>query len=342
MARLRSDPLFNFASRVGLDIKLQSQPVGMGMARWTRQSFDALKTMRLKLFKKYWAQETDHSFENAQDLATRINHATGTVRTPPVVSKIAGATMFAPKLRFAKYASTFVDPLTSKFGLKRFAKVAGVNLGLLAINDMVNRYILNNNDKVNWTRPQQADWLRLKVAGMTLPLSPLFETARLPIALGAVAIDPREQNKWRIAGKEIASAAHPGINAIYGGLTGTDLATGKALPFPGVSQLIYGEHRNVKPYKTGEPRQIGKGEYAAGYAPIPVQPIIKEMAKEGIPPDMSAKFLQAYAESVLSGLAGTHAYPNVPYEDKPMPGQRQSFGPPRPPRPHRPLQPSSR
>jgi len=54
----------------------------MGMSRWTRQSFDALKTMRLELFKKYRAQLPDKSFEAAQDLAKRINHATGTVATP--------------------------------------------------------------------------------------------------------------------------------------------------------------------------------------------------------------------------------------------------------------------
>ncbi len=114
VAEYRTNPVSKLALRSGLDIKLQTQPVGMGMSRWTRQSFDALKPMRLELFKKYYKQlniagEAD-PFAAAQDLSKRINAATGTVNTPPVVSKIAGKTMFAPKLRFAKYADAWRDP----------------------------------------------------------------------------------------------------------------------------------------------------------------------------------------------------------------------------------------
>jgi hypothetical protein len=319
MATLRTDPGFKFWSRVGLDIKLQSKPVGMGMSRWTRRSFDALKTMRLKLAKKYWNQldPADRTFENAQDLAKRINHATGTVSTPPIVSKIAGATMFAPKLRFAKY-STAADAVTSKFGAKRFAKIAAVNLGILAINDMFNRHVLQNDDKVNWKDPTRADWMRLKIAGMTFPMSPLFETMRLPINAGATLLDPRQDDKARVLTKEIASALHPGLNAAYGLTTGKDLATGNSLPFRGASQYLYGEHRGEKPMfgkmvKDKYAKQMTGGEYAGGFAPIPAQSIVKAMAKgEGIPPSTAAP----YVEAIMSGLFGTHAYPNVPYKAK--------------------------
>lgn len=318
MAKLRTDDRFNFWSRAGLDIKLQSAPQGMGMSRWTRKSFDALKTMRLELAKKYWSQldPADRSLEAAKDLASRINHATGTVNTSPTVSKIAGATMFAPKLRFAKYANA-ADTFTSSFGAKRFGKVLAVNLGLLGVNDMFNRYVLQNNDKVNWTDPARADWMRMKIAGMTIPMAPLFETMRLPIALGANLLDPREENKWKVAGREIASAAHPAINAAYGLATGTDLATGKILPFKGVAQYIYGDYRDKKkmfgkfvPNKYAQHET--KGEYAAQYIPIPAQPIVKAMTAEGVPASTAAP----YVEAVLSGLFGTHAYPNVPYRPK--------------------------
>jgi hypothetical protein len=318
MATLRSDPKFNFWSRAGLEIKLQSRPVGMGMSRWTNQSFDALKPMRLKLAKKYWEQldPADRTLEQAQDLAKRINHATGTVKSPPIVNKIAGATMFAPKLRFAKYASGIADPLTSRFAAKRFAKLAAVNIGLLAVNDLFNRYVLQSDDKVNWTNPGQADWLRMKIAGLTIPMAPMFETARLPIRLGTTLVDPSVRDKWGVAGREIASAAHPGINAIYGGVTGKDLATGRNLPFQGLSQRLYGDKRSQKPMPSGESRTISKGEYAAGYIPIPLQPVVKEMAKQGVAPDVSEKFIHAYIESILSGAGGTHAYPTVPYKPK--------------------------
>ena len=224
--------------------------------------------------------------------------------------------MFAPKLRFAKYASA-VDAFTSQFGAKRFAKVAAVNLGLLAVNEMFNRYVLQNNDKVNWNDPTRADWMRMKIAGMTIPMSPLFETMRLPVAAGAVMLDPREDNKAKVLTKELASAVHPGLNAAYGLATGTDLATGHALPFKGAAQYIYGEHRGEKPMfgkmvKNKYAQTMGPGEYVSGYLPIPAQPLVKELVKNGITPEMS----KAFVEAILSGGAGTHAYPNVPYKPK--------------------------
>lgn len=317
MAKLRSDSTYNFWRRHGLEINLQSQPIGMGMSRWTRHSFDALKTMRLELAKKYWKQldATDRSGPMAKEIAKKINHATGSVDLAPALSKIAGQTMFAPKLRFAKYASGISDPLTSRFGAKRFAKLAAVNLGILSINDLVNRYVFQTNDRVNWTDPTKADWLRAKMFGMTIPMAPMFETARLPINMAATLMDPRQDDKLRVFGKELASAAHPTVSAAYGLATGKDLATGKNLPFKGLSQYLYGEHRTKKPE-----RQISGKEYAAGFAPIPGQPILEEMAKEGVPPDYGTAFLEA----VLSGGAGTHVYPSIDYEKKKQ-GKGQSF-----------------
>lgn len=134
-------------------------------------------------------------------------------------------------------------------------------------------------------------------------------------------MNPNEDNKAKVLTKELASALHPTLSAGYGLATGTDLATGKALPFKGASQYIYGEHRDQRKVfgkwqQNKFAQQESPGEYASGFAPIPFQPVLKEMSKEGVPPDTSQKFLKAYAESVLSGLGGTHAYPNVPYKDK--------------------------
>lgn len=323
MATMRTDPKFKFWDRNGLDIKLQSKPVGMGMSRWTRMSFDAIKPGRLELAKKYWDQldPADRTQERAQELAKSINHSTGVVNTPPVVNKIAGPTMFAPKLRFAKYAAA-TDVFHNTFSAKRFAKLAAVNLGLLGVNELYNRYVANSNDNVNWTQPSRADWMRMKVAGVTVPMSPLFETLRLPVAAGAVLINPNEDNKAKVLTKEIASAAHPAINMLYGAATGTDLATGDKLPFKGVSQYIHGEHRDEKKVfgkwqKNKYARSQNWGEYGAGRLPIPLEPVVKLMAKEGVMPDASVPFLKAYAESILSGAAGTHAYPDIPYKDNP-------------------------
>ena len=154
----------------------------------------------------------------------------------------------------------------------------------------------------------------MKIAGMTIPMAPLFETARLPIAVTATMLNPREHDKGRLLTKEVVSALHPGISVAYGLATGKDLSTGKTLPFRGLSQHIYGEHRTQK-------QTMNVGEYVAGRMPIPAQPILTEMAKQGVPPDLSVPFLRSYAESIFSGIGGTHVYPNVEYKDKALPGQ---------------------
>lgn len=305
MASVRSDPLYDYAVKNGLAIKISTRPVGMGMSRWTNASFDALKGMRLDLFKRAWRQTPEgmRTKEYAQILAKNINHATGEAATPPVVSNIAKWAMFAPKLRFAKYASAFSDPAKSKFGAKRFAKILAVNIGLLAVNDMVNRYFFGKtkDDTVNWTEPAKADWLRMKIAGMTVPMAPTFEVARLPVRLGSVALDPKQYNKWRVAGTEIAGAAHPTITMAYDLTTGKDMWSGKSLPFKGASQYIYGEHRDKD-----KDKQMSKKEYASEFAPIPLQPILKELSVEGV--HLDPEMAPIIVESLASGLLGEHVY----------------------------------
>ncbi len=325
MTNMVTRPSYQTARRAGLSIKLGEQPVGMGMSRWTKMSFDAVKQLRLDLFEKYSKQleidkipDPNQRFESQQDLAKRINHATGVVNSPAVVNKIAGVGMFAPKLRFAKYAAA-KDVFTSVYSAKRFGALAAVQLGLLGINDAVNKYILGSDDNVNWKNPGTADFLRFKIGGVTIPLSPLMETMKLPAQLLWDMLDPRVKDKWQVATRQVASAVHPMINVAYGGITGTDLATGKTLPFRGLSQRIYGDYRQKGVSKTGYPHEISGGEYAAGFAPIPAQGVVKEMVKQGAAPDTSVEFLRAYAESLLSGFMGRHAYPDVPYREKKFP-----------------------
>lgn len=310
MAALRSDPDYDFWKQNGLAINIKTEPVGMGTNRWTNQSFDALKTMRLDLAKKYWSSLTPdmRTPEAAKTLTKVINHATGEVNAPAALAKITKPLMFAPKLRIAKYLSALADPISSQFAAKRMAKLIAVNVGLLAVNDIVNRYFFqkSGNDTVNWDDPTKADWLRMKIGGMTLPMAPQFEMARLPFRMGAVVLDPKEQDKWKVAKTEIASAAHPTLTTVYGILTGKDAWSGKSLPFPGVSQLVYGDKRS-----TDSSKQMSKYEYGAGFTPIPFQPILKNLAQNGI--QMNDKLGPSIIEAFLSGAMGEHAYENVPY-----------------------------
>lgn len=311
MASMRSDPEYDFWNKDGLDIKIGEKPEGLGSATATSRSFDALKQMRLDLAKKYWKSFSpeERSPEAKKNLINVINHTTGDLNVPASIAKGTKYLMFGPKVWFARHLSGLSDPFTSKFAAQRMGKIIAINVGLLAVNDLINRYILGNtgDDTVNWFHPTKADWLRMKVAGMTIPGAPAFEIARLPFRIGAVATDPDERNKSKVITTDLAGGLNPAITFGYDLGTGTDMWSGKALPFPGASQLLFGDKRNKVPDK-----QMDKYEYTAGVAaPMWLDPVLKNAAVNGV--HMDQKTGASVAEALLTGVLGEHGYPTVPY-----------------------------
>lgn len=319
MAALKSQRLYNFADRAGLNVRVETQPHGIGKNWWTKKSFDALKPARLEIFSKYWdaVPREAKSLDLAKAIALDVNHATGTIKPiSPTASKVTSALMFAPQLRFAKYMTAFVDPIkflvkggkasaaeryASGIAAKRWAKITALNLSILAVNQAFNQYVLGNKEKINWTDWSKADWLRMKLGGFVIPMSPLFEMSKLPFRVVATALDPKQKEKWKPISKEIASAASPSVSLVYGGITGKELYSGRRLPFRGLAQMMFGEQRIRMAQQSWK-------EYGTERLPIYAQPMVKALSDEGVKAPLAKKITIGGIESVLSGVAGTHAY----------------------------------
>lgn len=304
MSAMRSHPTYDMWAKAGLDIKAGSHPMGMGRAAWTSWSFDALKPMRLELANHYWQSydEADRTPELQKIIVDSVNHMSGVIHLPRGVMKYAAPVMFSPKLKPSKYAAAFVDPAKSGFALGRMAKMIAMHLGLLVINDLINRYLAHQtgDDNVNWADPTRADWLRGKVAGMTIPLGPVFELMRLPIRAGAELIYNAPDKRFKAIKGEIAGAIHPGVGLAYSGITGEDLATGNKLPFKGLKQYITGKDDRHVVF----PQNLG--EFAAGQGPMLVEPLLKDLAAHGV--HMDKDLALPLVEDFLSAGMGEHIY----------------------------------
>lgn len=299
MATMIGHPQYKKWVKRGLDITVGEKPLAMGSAQWTGMAFDALKMMRFEMALKYAKDIGEMTEDQEKDLASRINHATGDIKIPAPIAKPLSWLAFAPKLRPAKYASAFVDPFRSKWAAKRVAKMIAINLGLLLTNYMVNKYLfgVDDQDNVNFNDPGSADWLRMKIADMTVPMAPTFEAARLPLRLGHAMVSPNEFDRWKFAKNEVVYGLNPMIGLLYGGMTGSDLATGKDLPFKGLGEYAFGDRHPSKQGKIGWPQYLGSHA-----APMALEPVVEELATDGVNPEMGGPIVAAFA----SGLFGEH------------------------------------
>lgn len=339
MARLQLDPDYSHAVRMGLDIKPGSEPIGIlskGAKGWGRRGFDALKPGRLELWKS-WADSLPDDMkteESGRLLAREANYATGAVQLPGSFSKMAGKTMFAPKLWFARRMEAFqplrylakggkmtpAERAVSNIALKRWGKIVGVTASVLAANDAFNKYVLKNDKRVNWSDFSKPGSLwRMNVGGMIIPLSPMVEVIRTPVAFVAALMSHQKDLRGeapltsasRLALKDFLNALHPSITGAVELVSGRE-AYGKPghlrrLPFPGVAQLVHGEEKEKE-------SPISWGEYLAEKGPIPIsagtREFVQTLRDEGASPSDAEAWTKALLQSGLSGGLGLHSHPD--------------------------------
>jgi hypothetical protein len=338
MATMQLDPEYANARRLGLDIEPGSEPVGIlssGARGWGRRGFDALKPSRLELFKR-WSKELPQDMRDEQSgrmLAREINYATGSIgKTGAGFARVTSPVMFAPKLWFAKRMEAFQplrylanagrmtagERMVANRALKSWAKIAVATGGILAANDALNKYVLKNDKRVNFTDFSKPGTLwRMNLGGMIVPLSPMAEVIRTPVAfVGALMATKRDlrgeaplTSAGRLVLKDFLNALHPSITA------GVELISGREaygtpghlrrLPFPGVAQVVRGEEPEKEPPLT-------LGEYAAEKGPIPLaagtREFVQALQDEGLSATDADTWVKSLLQSALSGGAGIHTF----------------------------------
>jgi hypothetical protein len=340
MAKLQLEPDYVSWRRMGLDIAPGSEPVGIlakGAKGWSRRGFDALKPARLKLARLLSENLPDdlRTEESGKMLAREINYATGSIDLGAKASRIAGRAMFAPKLWFAKRMEAF-QPLrylvnagkmtadqrtVANIALKKWAKTVAVTTFILEANDAYND-IRKTGKKVNWTDFSKPGTLwRMNVGGTIVPLSPLVETIRTPVAfVGALMATKKDlrgdaplTSASRLVLKDFLNALHPSITGATELISGREVygTPGhlRRLPFKGVAQLVRGEEKEKEP-------PVPWAEYVAEKGPIPfasgTREFVQALRDEGASENQANAWVKSLIQSALSGGAGVHTFQESP------------------------------
>jgi len=172
---------------------------GMG-----NRGYTILKILRQDMFDQMWNKlpRTAQVADVAEAMADGLNHATGVVKGS--APQVANLVLFAPRLEASRVMWLAGDPLRAmKAGLdwknasegekyfainqvKEKAWVAGTLFGMLALNQGF-LSAAKSDQEINFTDPMKSDFLKFKVAGMSLSYgNAMLSMARLPARLYAI------------------------------------------------------------------------------------------------------------------------------------------------------------
>lgn len=337
MALMQTDPAWKEAVRMGVEAKPSAEPVGIlssGVKGWGRRGFDALKPARVELF-KLWKDNLPDNFrdeESGRQLAKDVNVATGAVKLGKTATRVLPKISFAPKLWLAKRMEAFAplarlakegsmtpqERAVSNIAMKRWAKIVGVTGSILAANDAFNKYVLKNDKRVNFGDMSSPGTLwRMNVGGWIIPLSPLTEVIRAPVAMVGALMATKKQLHGnaplslagQIAMKEFLNSLHPSLTGLVEGISGREVFGRpghlRRLPFPGAAQLVRGEERE-------KDQPMSYTEYFLEKGPIPIsggtREFVQALKDEGVGTATAETWVKALMQSALSGGVGVHAF----------------------------------
>jgi hypothetical protein len=191
--------------------------------------------------------------------------------------------------------------------------------GILESNDLINKYLLKNNQRVNFYDFSQPGTLwRMNWGGHIVPLTPMVEIVRTPVAMIAALLRTRRELKGEEApsaalelfSREVLNALHPSIIAGIEGITGREVfgvpRHKRRLPFPGVKQLVRGEEPERDP-------RMSWTEWLGQKSMIPLAEATREiftpsLTEQGVTKPKADKWVDALLYSALSGTAAVHTF----------------------------------
>lgn len=283
-------------------------------------AYDELRVSRMNLFKKELARlspEERADMDQVKGLADVLNHDTGTTGT----SNRAMRFMFlSPRLLPAQLAHTFVDVPKSliktgmgfkysaadpamRYVARKTAILASAYTGGLAINYGIGKAVgAAGGDESKFT-PNfgqegvgKTSWLRPKLFGKTIPVSPTIELLKLPVQMIAAGAAARKgDNKTLVALtrglRTILGRQNPIWDAAQEALFGQDPGTGRPTPFPGVTG-------KTEPTKSHP--QMGTVEYLGTKVPIPVANYVQEFYDESVSHGMPPQNALEWAKMLIA------------------------------------------
>ncbi len=274
-------------------------------------AYDELRISRMQIFRKELARlspEERGDLDQVKELSSVINHDTGTTARSFRTMRFM---FLSPRLFPAQLSHTFADipkalvqtgmgfkyseaAPAMRYVARKTAILAGAYTAGLAANTGVGlgvgavtgdkKLAARFTPNVGQEGVAQTSFLRPKLFGRTIPVSPTVELMKLPVQMIAAGVAARKgENKTLTALtrglRTVVGRQNPIFDAAQELLFGQDVGSGRPTPFPGIT----GKTQETK----GHPR-MGWAEFAGTKMPIPVSNYVHEFYDEatshGMPP----------------------------------------------------------
>lgn len=316
MDEMVNDDYFEFAKQAGLqhdpfkhtdDYQVEGlKRVFGGKLNWLVEGrgFDALKTFRFAMWKKWFLSLPEHlqNKESASLIADSVNHATGIIKSSlGKFSEPLAWTMFAPKLAFSRFAmikdvvkavdiarkwrtASLEERAWAKSELMQKASIVAWYYGMLALNQGFLKMSGSDQD-INVTDPKKPDFMQFKVAGFKVGVaSPIMGIVKLVAdsahdAFGERTkfekLTPRQKALFATAMKYARGKSSPIASFAVDAATAQNYAT-RPIGFLPWSEKLSRRQRlkGETPYSLGE-------YLSETFAPIPLEEAFKNVFKQG-------------------------------------------------------------
>lgn len=343
---MKLDEDYPTALRAGLDVapggeggatfRGESQEI-LGSAKQTRSSmaFDELRVGRFELFKRAIKNLSSEERADAQGMkliGETINHPTGSAAS---MGQWAKWVLFAPRLLPATFKATFIDPVrAAAIGAKqlsggkttaaervaatgvakRLGVLFGVQAGALALNAGYSKVTGDKDYMPNLTDSSKSTFLRPKIAGYSVPISPTTEMAKLPIRMMTSAINAPSGQGISEAGKDffkfLVGKENPLLGLAWEAALGEQPFSGRPLPegIPSAKSVITG-----KPSQPSEFRpRMTYSELAGSHLPIFASNYVAElhdgMREAGLSYPHAKELIRALVVGTIAGPTGLHVH----------------------------------
>lgn len=323
----------------GLKKKIFGGPDRASMA------YDELRVSRMKIFRKELARLSPAEkgdIEQVRALADVINHDTGTTAR----SNRAMRFMFlSPRLLPAQLTHTFYDVPRSlvksgmgfkyskadpamRYVARKTAILASAYTGMMAANAGIGLAVgavTGDKKRAQQFTPNfgqegigKTSWLRPKLFGYSVPVSPTVELLKLPVQMIAAGAAARKgDNKTLVAltrgMRTIIGRQNPLWDLVQEAIFGQDVGSGRPTPFPGVTG---------KTEPTASRPTMSTVEYLGTKVPIPVANYVQEFYDEsvshGMPPQTAADWAKMMITPTVELVTSYHLTPDREPPVKPV------------------------
>lgn len=348
MTAMKLDSDYTKALRAGLDVEPGS---GYGAFRGARQeilgtaketrsamAFDELRAARFGIFKnaiEKLSPEERASVDNLKPIAEVVNNQTGAATIKSKLGRTLTKFLFAPRLFPAQVRATFVDPyrafvngvvdrgnaspgdlVAARVVGRRIATLALAYTGTLAAEAGYSWATGDKKNMPNILDPGRSDWLRPRLFGHAIPVSPTVELLRLPFRMAYIGSKLGPAEAAKVPANYLLGRQNPAL------AIGEEIATGRE-PYQMLS-----DYARPLPFRgaLGTPKagkyspQMGWTEFLGQKMPIPVATVSREvydeMREQGMNHIDAKTWIHALALGAITGTAGYEATPVREYQSK--------------------------